>query len=153
QAGAARDAVAERRKVDPRRLRRELRGELDWIVMKALEKERARRYETANGFAMDVKRHLAGEPVLAAPPSGAYRLRKFVRRNRIMVAAASIAALALIVGAAGFAWQARVARVRAAELEKVAAFQAEMLGQFDAAAAGKQLSSDIHEQLASALAG
>jgi hypothetical protein len=59
-----------------------VRGELDWIVMKALEKDRSRRYETANGFAMDVQRYLAGESVLAVPPSAGYRLRKFARKHR-----------------------------------------------------------------------
>ena len=78
--------AAERRGAAGRRSRTKLtalvRGELDWIVMKALEKDRGRRYETANGFAMDVQRYLAGEPVLAAPASRWYRLRKFVRRHR-----------------------------------------------------------------------
>src|SRR5262249_32958777 len=63
--------------IDPEQLKRELKGDLDWIVMKALEKDRTRRYATANGFAADILRHLANEPVLAAPPSRAYRLRKF----------------------------------------------------------------------------
>jgi WD40 repeat protein len=87
--------------VDPQRLMRELRGDLDWIVMKALEKDRTRRYETANGFAADVLRHLAHEPVLAAPPSRAYRLRKFVRKHRGPVLAAALLMLALLGGVAG----------------------------------------------------
>src|SRR6516165_10312351 len=74
---------------------------LDWIVMKALEKDRNRRYETANGFAMDVQRYLAGEPVLAAPASQWYRLRKFVRRNRGPVIAGSLVLLALVAGVIG----------------------------------------------------
>jgi hypothetical protein len=77
---------------------------LDWIVMKALEKDRSRRYETANGFAMDVQRYLADEPVLACPPSAGYRLRKFVRRNKRPVLAASLVALALIGGVIGTTW-------------------------------------------------
>src|SRR5262249_58958886 len=74
--------VSVNRQSDPRRLSRLLRGELDWIVMKALEKDRNRRYETANAFARDVQRYLNDEPVLACPPSAGYRLRKFVGRNK-----------------------------------------------------------------------
>ena len=74
---------------EPRSLVQVLRGELDWIVMKALEKDRTRRYETANGLAADILRHLSNEPVLAAPPSRAYRMRKFVRKNRGAVIAVS----------------------------------------------------------------
>src|SRR5262249_27977028 len=70
--------------------------ELDWIVMKALEKDRNRRYETANGFAMDVQRYLADEPVLACPPSMGYRLRKFARRNKSTLATAAVLTIALI---------------------------------------------------------
>ena len=70
------------RGADPRQLEPVLRGELDWIVMKALEKDRNRRYETANAFAADVQRYLNDEPVEACPPSAGYRLRKFSRRNR-----------------------------------------------------------------------
>src|SRR5262249_15462799 len=89
---------------EPAKLARLVRGELDWIALKALEKDRARRYETANGFAMDVQRYLADEPVLACPPSVGYRLRKFVRRNRGPVLAASLLGLALLVGIVGSTW-------------------------------------------------
>ena len=82
-----------------------MRGELDWIVLKALEKERARRYETASALAEDVKRHLAGEPVVAAPVSRAYRVRKFVRRNRGAVGAISAVMVALAAGGSVAAWQ------------------------------------------------
>src|SRR5262249_41619137 len=75
-------SVAAQRHTEPAKLTRLVRGELDWIVMKALEKDRSRRYETANGFAMDVQRYLADEPVLACPPSAGYRLRKFARKHR-----------------------------------------------------------------------
>jgi hypothetical protein len=78
-----------------------VRGELDWIVMKALEKDRSRRYETANGFALDVQRYLADEPVQAGPPSAPYRLRKFVRRNRGVMLAASLLVLLLLLGSLG----------------------------------------------------
>src|SRR5262249_46666685 len=74
--------IAANRGIEPRKLSVLLRGELDWIVMKALEKDRSRRYETANGLATDLQHHLADEPVQACPPSAAYRLRKVARRNR-----------------------------------------------------------------------
>ena len=82
-----------------------LRGELDWIVMKSLDKDRARRYETPSALAADVLRHLQGEAVQAAPPSAAYRLRKFVRRNKGPVIAGTAVAAALLVGIAGTTWQ------------------------------------------------
>ena len=91
-------AVAASRGLEPRTLRGLLRGEPDWIVMKALEKDRNRRYETAAAFAADVGRYLADEPVLACPPSTAYRLRKFARRNRRALAMVSVVALAALVG-------------------------------------------------------
>src|SRR5262245_14904832 len=80
--------LAANRGTEPAMLPRLVRGELDWIVMKALEKDRDRRYETANGFAMDVQRYLADEPVQACPPSLGYRLRKFAQRNKGPVLAA-----------------------------------------------------------------
>ncbi len=75
-----------------------LRGDLDWIVMKALEKDRARRYETANGLAMDVQRYLSNEPVVARPPSKLYRLQKMARRNKLAFAAGAAVLLALVAG-------------------------------------------------------
>lgn len=98
-------SVAAGRHTEPKRLTRLVRGELDWIVMKALEKDRARRYETANGFAADVVRYLSGEPVTAAPPSRMYRVQKFVRRNQSKVIAASLVLLTLLAGMAGTSWQ------------------------------------------------
>jgi hypothetical protein len=86
--------IADLRQSDPARLTRILNGELDWILMKALDKDRTRRYETVNGLARDLERYLAGEPVEAAPPSAAYRMRKFVRRH---VVAFSFAASVLAV--------------------------------------------------------
>ena len=94
-------SIAASRDVDPAHLKRSLQGDLDWIVMMALEKDRTRRYETANGFAADILRHLAHEPVVAAPPSRAYRLRKFVRKHRGAVIAATVVVLALLTGIAG----------------------------------------------------
>jgi eukaryotic-like serine/threonine-protein kinase len=98
-------SVAAGRHTEPARLTRLVRGELDWIVMKALEKDRTRRYETANGFAADVLRYLSGEPVNAAPPSARYRFQKFIRRNKAKVIAASLVLLALLAGMAGTSWQ------------------------------------------------
>jgi len=100
----------QRRAADPKRLSQTLKGDLDWIVMKCLEKDRTRRYETANSLAMDIRRYRGGEPVLAAPPSTAYWLRKFIRRNRVMVTAGSAVAVALLIGLIAFAWQAKIAR-------------------------------------------
>jgi serine/threonine protein kinase/tetratricopeptide (TPR) repeat protein len=94
-------SIAALRKTEPRKLSQLVRGDLDWIVMKALEKDRNRRYETANGFAMDVQRYLADEPVAAGPPSIGYRIRKFVRRNRGPVLGASAFVLLLAVAIMG----------------------------------------------------
>ena len=93
--------LAANRGMEPTQLTKLLRGELDWIVMKALEKDRSRRYETANGFARDVQRYLADEPVLACPPSVGYRLRKFAWRHKGAVLAASIIFLLLVAGIIG----------------------------------------------------
>jgi hypothetical protein len=87
-------AISAQRQTDPAKLGKLLRGDLDWIVMKALAKERDRRYESATGLARDVERFLKDEPVLAGPPSSAYRLRKFVRRNRTQVIAGCLLLLA-----------------------------------------------------------
>jgi tetratricopeptide (TPR) repeat protein/tRNA A-37 threonylcarbamoyl transferase component Bud32 len=97
-------ALAANRRTEPKRLAAEVRGELDWIALKCLEKDRTRRYETASGLAKDVERYLADEPVEAGPPSGWYRVRKFARRNRRTVAAAAVVTLALVGGAAGATW-------------------------------------------------
>ncbi|MCA9284454.1 MAG: serine/threonine protein kinase [Phycisphaerales bacterium] len=103
--------TAEQRRVDVQRLSLLLRGDLDWIVMKCLEKDRTRRYETANGLAADINRHLLDEPVLAGPPSTRYRLRKFVKRNRGQVVAGGVVAAALVVAvigtSLGMAWAIR----------------------------------------------
>jgi tRNA A-37 threonylcarbamoyl transferase component Bud32/tetratricopeptide (TPR) repeat protein len=93
--------TALQRNVDAKRLSSLLRGDIDWIVMKCLEKDRSRRYETANGLAADIKRHLNDEPVTAGAPSAGYRLRKFLKRNRGKVIAAGIVAAALVLGVIG----------------------------------------------------
>jgi serine/threonine protein kinase/Tfp pilus assembly protein PilF len=97
-------AIALARQTEPAKLTKLFRGELDWIVMKALDKDRTLRYETANGFGMDVQRYLAGEPVLAAPASQWYRLRKLLRRHRGRVVAAGLVLLTLVAGIAGTTW-------------------------------------------------
>jgi tetratricopeptide (TPR) repeat protein len=100
-----------------------LQGDLDWIVMKTLEKDRTRRYDTANGLAMDVQRYLDNEPVVARPPSQVYRLQKLVRRNRIVFAAGSVVALALIAGLGVSTWmffKAEEARANEAQLRQQA---------------------------------
>src|SRR5262249_5756060 len=109
---------AARRKLEPRKLTRLVSGDLDWIVMKCLEKERARRYETANGLALDLERYLREEPVLAGPPGAGYRVQKFLRRNRGPVLAAGLVLLALVAGVAASTWQAL--RATQAEADAVA---------------------------------
>ena len=105
--------VAADRQTQPTRLANLLRGDLDWVIQKALEKDRSRRYATANALAMDLRRHLANEPVLASPPSAVYRLGKFARRHRVGVVAGSTIGLLLVVFAAIMTVQAeRIARER-----------------------------------------
>ncbi len=106
--------IAAGRSIEPAQLKRALAGDLDWIVMKALEKDRTRRYETANGFAADIHRHLSSEPVLAAPPSRVYRTKKFVGKHRNGVLAASLVLLALLGGLAAVAAVQMVANARLA---------------------------------------
>jgi non-specific serine/threonine protein kinase/serine/threonine-protein kinase len=103
-------SVAAQRRVEPLKLSKLLRGELDWIVMKALEKDRARRYETANGLARDVERYLHDEAVEACPPSAAYRLRKLARKYRTPLRVAAACLLLLVAGVAVSTWQALRAR-------------------------------------------
>src|SRR5262245_55709813 len=99
--GEALATISARRHMEPDKLTKLLRGELDWIVMKTLEKDRVRRYDTANGLAQDLQRYLRDEPVTACPPSVGYRLKKFLRRNKGAVLAASLVLLALVVGIIG----------------------------------------------------
>jgi len=108
--------VARRRDTDLASLRKLCQGDLDWIVMKALEKDRTRRYDTANGLAADIGRYLRDEPVVACPPSAGYRFKKFARRNRAALTAAALIAGALLLGTAISTWQA----VRATNAEGLA---------------------------------
>ncbi len=166
--GDSRDTLAElakRRRTEAKRLGALIRGDLDWIAMKALEKDRVRRYETADGLALDVLRYMQGEAVLAAPPSASYRLRKFVRRNQATVVAATAVATALTIGFIAFAWQSKVAgeqrdralqaesetRERADELQKVSDFQVQMLAEVDAAKAGALLAKHVATKFGEAL--
>jgi tetratricopeptide (TPR) repeat protein len=110
------DAIAANRHTDPARLIKEVSGELDWIVMNALEKDRNRRYEASSALAADIMRYLAHEPVMAGPPSRLYRASKFVRRNRVTVVAAIVVAAAVLGGVAASTWQA----VRATRAERAA---------------------------------
>ncbi|MBI2826104.1 MAG: protein kinase [Planctomycetia bacterium] len=112
-------AIAAHRHTEPARLSKLVRGELDWIAMKALEKDRNRRYETANAFAADVLHYLNDEHVLACPPSAAYRFRKFARRNRVAITTATLVAAALVLGTIVSTWQAiRAETARTAEAEQ-----------------------------------
>jgi serine/threonine protein kinase/WD40 repeat protein len=96
--------VAEHRRIEPAQLVHSMKGELDWIVMKAMEKDRTRRYETANGLSLDIQRYLDDEPVLARPQSSAYRFRKLVTRNKVAFGAAAAVSLALVLGVCFSTW-------------------------------------------------
>ena len=122
ESGEALASLSAQRQTEPAKLSKLMRGELDWIVMKTLEKDRNRRYETANAFAADVQRYLADEPVQACPPSATYRLRKFARRNRRVLAIASVILAALMVVLATLAgtigWVARDRATRQAVMKE-----------------------------------
>jgi tetratricopeptide (TPR) repeat protein len=134
--GQAATTVSTNRKSDPKQLSRLFRGELDWIVMKALEKDRNRRYETASALAADVQHYLNDEPVQACPPSAVYRLRKFVRRNKTALVTATLLLLAVLLVAGTLGWMARdkalhrvvvEAKVRQALDDALAAYDADNL--------------------------
>jgi hypothetical protein len=108
--------TAKHRQTEAPKLIHLVRGDLDWVVMKALEKDRTRRYETANGLALDVQRHLANEPVAARPPGNLYRFQKLVRRNQLAFAAASAVIFVLVAGIVVSSWQA----IRATRLQEMA---------------------------------
>jgi eukaryotic-like serine/threonine-protein kinase len=167
--------TAKRRGLDAPKLVHVLRGDLDWIVMKCLEKDRGRRYETANGLATDIQRHLNNEPVVARPPSNLYRFQKMVRRNRLAFAAVVGIAAALVIGFAIALWQSiektraynravaaeKIAQTEAAKSWQIAQFLTEVLQGADPATAkgrdtailwdildkaAKRVSEDLHEQ-------
>ncbi len=130
-------AAAQTRHTDAKRLRRALCGDLDWIVMKAMAPERTRRYETANGLAMDLQRHLHDEPVLARSPSTRYRVEKFLRRHRLgVLAAATILAVVLastVMATLGFVRASRAERAAAEEAEAARAVTTFLVGLFERA--------------------
>jgi tetratricopeptide (TPR) repeat protein len=125
-------SIAAQRQMEPAKLSKLIRGDLDWITMKCLEKDRTRRYETANGLARDVEHYLRDEPVEACPPSATYRLRKFAKKNRAALTTAATIAVLLVAGIAMSAWQA----VRATQAER------------DAQAAKKQAETNEQKALA-----
>jgi serine/threonine protein kinase/tetratricopeptide (TPR) repeat protein len=126
--GPALPSIAANRNIDPAKLTQFLRGELDWVVMKAIDKDRARRYETASSFARDIERYLADEVVEARPPSRGYRLRKFIRRHRPQVIAASLVLATLLAGIAG----TTVGLLRAREQRNLAEDRLEQITQANA---------------------
>jgi hypothetical protein len=130
--------IAHLRRSDPVRLQRSLTGDLDWIVLHALEPDRARRYQTANALVLDLQRSRNDEPISARPPSAAYRVGKFVRRHRAGVAAASLAVVALLLGTVfttiGFVRARRAeerARIEAMAAQSVTEFVVQLFGVFD----------------------
>ena len=136
--GEAGSAVASRRQSDPASLRHTLAGDLDWITLKAMANDRTRRYDTANGLAMDLQRYLAFEPVTARPPSTGDRVSKFVRRHRLAVGFAAVVAMVVVAAALGLAVQAqRLARERdraesqAARANAIAGFLQDTLSSAD----------------------
>ncbi len=146
--------IAKHRRTEPAHLARQLRGDLDWIIMKALEKERARRYETANGLALDIERHLKHEPVLAGPPGAAYRAKKFCHRNKGLIGAVAAVFVVLIAGVIVSTSQyleAEAARVQGAkdrdaaieardDSDAVVKFLSDMLAAVDPGKQGKDVS-------------
>ncbi len=134
-------SIAANRHLEPKKLTTLVRGDLDWIVMKSLEKDRTRRYETATGLAEDIQRYLIDQPVEARRPTRGYRLKKFVHRNKVVVLAGSAIALALMLGTVVSTWQALradseakialdqeyIAKTQAARSEQVAQFLKDML--------------------------
>jgi non-specific serine/threonine protein kinase/serine/threonine-protein kinase len=149
---------AQLRRTDSPSLQRLLKGDLDWITMKALEKDRIRRYGSPAELAADLERHLTDQPVLASPPSGMYRATKFVRRHRLAVVAGAAIALTLVAGAVvstvlGLreAAQRRVAEQARADLETVADFQEKMLAGVDPQATGDSLVEALRSGVAETL--
>jgi serine/threonine protein kinase len=124
--------TAKRRSADRSKLVHQLQGDLDWIVMKCLEKDRTRRYGTANGLAMDLERHLGNEPVVARPPSTIYRMQKLMRRNRLAFAAGTAIVAMLILGIPASLWQAARANRQARRVLQAEALAKERLAESQA---------------------
>jgi tetratricopeptide (TPR) repeat protein len=134
--------ISANRHTEPAKLTRLMRGELDWIVMKCLEKDRTRRYETATGLAADLRRLLHHEPVEAGPPSAWYRLRKCARRNRVPLATTAVVAMALIAGTGVSTWEA----IRAVRAEGLAQKRLETEGVARLQAMGERNRADLARQ-------
>jgi eukaryotic-like serine/threonine-protein kinase len=130
---------------------RQLRGDVDGIVQRCLRKVPGERYASVDQLDADLANYLEGRPVQARGGHRWYRIQKFVRRNALLVAAGALTTVALIAGVASFAWQARIAQRRAAELEQVSQFQAEMLAQVEPVAAGRLLTEDIKSKFEAGL--
>jgi non-specific serine/threonine protein kinase/serine/threonine-protein kinase len=141
--GTSRHGIAARRSTDPATLHRQLSGDLDWITMAAIEKDRTRRYETVSGLTRDLQRHLLHEPVQARPPSAAYRVGKFARRHKAGVATALVAVVGLVAGLAATTtlW------LRATRAERVATTEAETARQVSDFLEGLFVVSDPREAL------
>lgn len=165
-------ALAEKRGTEARSLARALRGDLDWIVLRCLEKDRGRRYESAGELALEIRRHLANQPVTAGPPSRSYRIRKFVRRHRGGVIAAGLLAVTIVGAVTGMAmlsaWalrekdraetaliaeaeQRKLAEQRQKETEEVADFQSKMLSEIDVEAMGRGIKEQFRAQVQASL--
>jgi non-specific serine/threonine protein kinase/serine/threonine-protein kinase len=165
-------AIAKARQAEREKIASELRRELEWIPLKALRKDRARRYASAEALGADVRRYLEGQPLEAAPESRGYLVKKFVRRNRVQVTAAGAVAIALVAGFGTALWQAQEAtrqarraderavaaetaekaeKDRAEQLKKVSDFQSQMLAQIDTTKAGIDLMADVRDRFVAAL--
>ncbi|MBL8725702.1 MAG: tetratricopeptide repeat protein [Planctomycetes bacterium] len=147
-------AIAAQRRSEPHRLGRQLRGDLDWITMKALERDRNRRYATVDGLAADLAAHRAGEPVVAAPPSAIYRLQKLLRRHATAFGSAVAVLLALLVGMLAFAWQAQIAaeeRDTARSAQREAAAERTRATELAAAEAEQRLRAEHNAATAKAI--
>jgi serine/threonine protein kinase/tetratricopeptide (TPR) repeat protein len=145
------ESLSAQRKLEPAKLTREVRGELDWIVMKALEKDRTRRYQTANGLARDVERYLHDEPVEACPPSAGYRLWKFARRYKKGLATAAAFALLLVLGVVVSGWlavRATLAEQLARENERQALAERDAKEQAREAEAAQRRQAEAQQQRA-----
>jgi hypothetical protein len=138
--------TAEHRQAEPPKLISQLRGDLDWIVMKALEKDRKRRYETANGLAMDIQRYLGNEPIVARPPSRLYRLQKLARRNKIVFIAGGAVMIALLIGFGTSTWLF----FREREARRIAVVAEEKAVQAEANEAALRLNAEAREKITQA---
>lgn len=152
-------AISARRQIEPARLKKLISGELDWIVMKCLEKDRNRRYETASGLSHDIQRFLNDEPVLACPPSTTYRLAKLAARNKSLLIGCGAMTAALTLGLGLTTWQFFRATAERERAEAVSKFLQEMLSSADASRAKgsnytvRELLGDISVRLSNQLAG